>query len=95
MCKQTKAELEAKRDIAVFNCRIEIFCALLVVVGGFYSRQLVQNLANDYDEKTITPSDYTLYFFVDKQQVENFNKHFYRPERDTPRGEQFRDWIWH
>ena len=45
---------------------MEIWSAAIISVFLLYSRYTVNKMADRYDEKTITPSDYTLYFFIEK-----------------------------
>ena len=43
----------------------------------------------------MTPSDYTVYFYIDKEQSKIFQTHFYDNTKEKSRGMQFREWIWH
>ena len=64
MCKQTKEDLAEKYKNAALNIYIEIISAILVVGYTTLSMDWTKNLAKKYDEQTVTPSDYTLFFRV-------------------------------
>jgi len=67
MCKQPEKELESKFAIKKYNIYIEIGSAFLVLIFVLVSRIWVADAAKRYDEKNVTPSDYTLFFFVDEE----------------------------
>lgn len=94
MCKQSPSELEDKRDLAQTHIYIEIVSSIVIVVFTLYAKSWVKDMTKNYDEKTVTPSDYTLFFRIDPEQNKIFNKYFYNPNSDVSRGEQMRNWIW-
>lgn len=69
-----------------YNIRVEIIGCSLTVLLVIYSRWKVSEVADVYDERNITPSDYALYFFVDPSQVDTFNKHFFDNNDPASRG---------
>ena len=86
----------AKQEIAKKNIWIEICTSILVLLFLFVAKILTRDLSTRYDENNVTPSDYTLYFSMDKEQSQVFDKIFYEPVKvKNSRGEQFRDWIRH
>jgi hypothetical protein len=95
MCTQTPQELSDKASLMSYNIHIEILGGILTLLAVIYSRWKVSEVAETYDERTITPSDYALYFYVDKGQVDTFNKIFHDNTDPASRGAQFRTWIRH
>ena len=47
---------------------------------SYYGVKWTQHASVRYDEKTVTVSDYTLFFRIDKQQNKIFNELFYNPD---------------
>ena len=85
-----------KKKIAHYNVNIEIISALIMILFSFFARRWTKQLSRDYDEKVVSPSDYTLFFRLDPEQNTRFNKHFYDPSnKKSSRGQQMRAWIWH
>jgi uncharacterized protein YbaA (DUF1428 family) len=68
--------------------------ALLTLTFTFFAKKWIQEFASNLDEKTITPSDYTLFVRLDEQQNAVFNKYLYKHNSDVSRGEQMRDMVW-
>lgn len=58
----------AKQEIAKKNIWIEICTSILVLLFLFVAKILTKDLSTRYDENNVTPSDYTLYFSMDKEQ---------------------------
>jgi len=52
-----------------------------------YSRGWVKDTSTRYDDQNVTPSDYTLYFFVDAEQNRQFNTYFYNKDKEEQEGE--------
>lgn len=50
-------------------------------------------MAELYDEKTLTPSDYTSYIRINKKQNDLFDRVVFNPRSKASRGEQFRDYV--
>jgi len=74
---------------------IEIITSILFLLFLYKARKSTEDLSEKYDEETITPSDYTLYFEItDKLNKSWDSSPFYQAEMVTSsRGEQFKNWI--
>jgi len=94
MCKQTEEQLQSKLEIADQCLYIEIASTLVIMLFTFFARRWTKNLANSYDEKNVTPSDYTLFFRLEPEQNKVFDSMFYNPSKtDESRGQQMVDWL--
>ena len=54
---------------------------------------MTSELKNSFDENTITPSDYTIYFYLEPSITESFDEREYKPNDTKSRGDQFKDWM--
>lgn len=81
MCKQTQEQLQEKLQIADECLYIEIASTVIIIVFTFFARRWTKNLTNSYDEKNVTPSDYTLFFRLEPEQNKVFNSMFYNPSK--------------
>jgi len=96
MCKQSKEEIAEKFQNAAKCIYIEIISALLVVGFTVLSTNWTKDLAKRYDENTVTPSDYTLYFRILPSQSDIFDKILYKKHlANSSRGQQFKEWMTH
>ena len=66
-----------------------------MIIFSFFATKWTKALSKNYDERNVSPSDYTLFFKLDPQQNRVFNQVFYDPKKDSSRGQQMRAWIWH
>ena len=82
MCKQSKEEISEKYYNAAKCIYVEIVSALLVVGFTVLSTDWTKNLSKRYDEETVTPSDYTLFFRVLPEQSDIFDKILYKKHQD-------------
>jgi hypothetical protein len=65
MCKQTEEEISYKNKIATFNVNVEIASAFIMIIFSFFARKWTKEISKNYDEKIVSPSDYTLFFRLD------------------------------
>ena len=77
MCEQTDADLAAKESITAYNIYTQIMSASVITAFIIYMRYKVKGIVKEYDDNNVTPSDYTLYFYVDQEQDIYFQKHLY------------------
>lgn len=55
---------------------------------------MTSDLKDEYDEASITPSDYTLYFYIEPAIQEYFDQQVYNPDnKKVSRGQQFKDML--
>ena len=51
-------------------------------------------MSTRWDENNVTPSDYTLYFTLDSEISQQFDREIFKPDQfELSRGEQFKRWI--
>lgn len=65
-----------------------------MAVFSFYSVKWTKQASVRYDEKTVTVSDYSLFFPLDSEQNKAFKNIFYDPTQQDGRGRQMIYWIW-
>lgn len=78
MCKQQEFEINDKMANAAKCIYIEIISAIIVVGFTVLSTNWTRDLAKRYDEDTVTPSDYTLFFKIQPSQSDIFDKILYK-----------------
>ena len=87
MCKQSKADLEAKTETANTLIIIEIITAFIVTAFSIVARDQVMAQAARHDEKNLTPSDYTVFIRVGREQSDIFDSIFYDAgDKESSRG---------
>lgn len=87
MCKQQEFEINEKMANAAKCIYIEIISAIIVVGFTVLSTNWTKDLAKRYDEDTVTPSDYTLFFKIQPSQSDIFDKILYKQNlSDSSRG---------
>lgn len=69
----TDDQLEEKIDNGRFAVDVQIFTAFLILGWYFFVKQMTKDLKEEYDEASTTPSDYTLYFYIEPDIQEYFD----------------------
>lgn len=65
MCKQTDQEIASKMQLAYTNVNIEILSAFIMIIFSYFATKWTKALSKNYDERNVSPSDYTLFFKLD------------------------------
>lgn len=68
LCEQTPAELGLKGQIASYNIYTQIMSVCMITAFIIYMRVEIKERVSEYDNDNVTPSDYTLYFYVTEKQ---------------------------
>ena len=68
----------------------QIASAFIILCFTFLAHLQTYTLAKRYDEQTVTPCDYTLFFKLTPAQNQVFNDEVYDYESDISKGEQMR-----
>ena len=80
MCEKTDDEIIELEKIQHHFAYTHIAVAFIIIIFTRFAYKWTKDLAERYDERTITPSDYTLFFRLDPEQNEIFNRTFYKPD---------------
>lgn len=91
MCIQDQSELDRKISDASYCVYIEIVSAFIVLVFAFLALKFTKEIAERYDESTVSPSDYTIYIPVEKEINNIFRSVYFDPTSDLSPGVQFNE----
>lgn len=93
MCKQSSEDISLKKQDAYFIVMIELFCTIVIVSFVFFAKSSTASLAEQYHKYVIKPNDYTIFFPLSVEQMDEFDRRFFDPEKPESRGQQLQRWL--